>query len=247
MNFFNPRSLSLVAATAVLTAISMVQTEAAHAFLIKRTADTPAAATINPSLAAPTILDFNRAPGDVPNTTISIGSGTTGDSLNGGAEIREVSGSARYVDNLLQVGETGGAASQRVGEVSLTFDDPRGMGYFGFLLAQSPNNAAQATISFFSKGASFATFTMSQLLGNSVPTPNVIVGNGNYFSFFVTNNSEIFDEVRFADLSTANNAGFLRVDNVAYQAIPTPALLPGLVALGIGAVRKRKAEAEAEA
>jgi len=251
MNFFNPRSLSLVAATAVLTAISMVQTEAAHAFLIKRTPGTPAASTINPSLAAPTVLDFNSQSGDVPTTATSIGSGTTGDSLNGGAKIREVSGSANYTGTALQVGldsTTGNNPPPRNGAVSLTFDDPRGMGYFGFLLAQTPNNAANATISFISKiNDSVTTFTMAQLLGNSVPTPNVIVGNGNYFSFFVTNNSEIFDEVRFADLSTANNAGFLRVDNVAYQAIPTPALLPGLVALGIGAVRKRKAEAEAEA
>jgi hypothetical protein len=48
------------------------------------------------------------------------------------------------------------------------------------------------------------------------------------------------DEVK---LGFQNNPGFLRLDDVSVTAVPTPALLPGLIGLGVGMLRKRKAEA----
>lgn len=245
MQLLNKRALSTVAATAALTIVALIQTESAHAFLIKRTAGPLPPAGVNPSLAAPTVIDFTGLSGDVPTTATPIGPGETSDGLNGGAKIQNISGSATYEFDLLKVGKNGGD-TPRTGVVSFTFDDPRGMGYFGFLLDRIPNDAARGTISFFTKGG-LAEFTMAQLLGNTAPNGNVIVGDGNYFSFFVTDDDEIFDEVRFADLSFSQGRGFLQVGNVAYQAIPTPALLPGLVGLAFGAIRKRKVEAEAEA
>lgn len=234
MNFLSPRSLSLVAATAVLTAVSMVQTEAAHAFLIKRTAGPSVPAGVNPSLAAPTVIDFADLSGDVSTTETFIGPGVTGDGLNGGATIQRLGtgGNATYFGEGLRIGP--GAATS----VSFRFDHPNGMGYFGFFLEEINGAAANFTISFWSNNSLIETLTGAQVNTQAV-------GFGNYFNFFVTNNDEIFDQVVFA--KTATGDSFLRIDNVAYQAIPTPALLPGLVGLAFGAVRKRKAEAEAEA
>jgi hypothetical protein len=49
------------------------------------------------------------------------------------------------------------------------------------------------------------------------------------------------------DVGDALVASALQIDDVQVNSIPTPALLPGLVGLGLGVLRKRKAEATAKA
>jgi hypothetical protein len=50
----------------------------------------------------------------------------------------------------------------------------------------------------------------------------------------------------FGAISSVNlEGGDISSISLVAQAVPTPALLPGLIAMGIGMVRKRKAEAEA--
>lgn len=237
MNLLSKKTLSVAATTLALTVAALANIESAHAFLIYRTAGPSVPTGVNPSLAPPTVIDFNGQSGLVPTTATSIGPG----GLNGGATIQRTN-SADYnspADNL-RIGAffNGGPIASRntAGSVQFDFDDPRGMGYFGFLLQNLPLNPLAASISFFSGDTQIQSFTGS--------TFGALPGAGNYFNFFVTNNSEIFNRVVFADTSLIGN---LQVDNVAYQAIPTPALLPGLVAMGLGIVRKRKAEANAEA
>jgi hypothetical protein len=234
MNVLSKRTLSVAAATAALTVVALVQSQAAQAFLITRSAGPNVPANVNPSLSPPTVIDFNALNGVVPTTPTSISPGGP----NGGATL-ERSGSADYGSlffptNGLRVG--GGGS----GQVSFKFDDPRGMGYFGLFFSRVTTPLANLSVSFRSGGSlsPIRTFTGTELFAT---------GSGNYFNFFVTNNNEIFDEVLLADASSSLLGGSFIVDNVAYQAIPTPALLPGLLGLAFGVVRKRKAEAEAEA
>jgi len=229
MNLLSKKTLSIAATTLALTVAALANTESAHAFLIYRTIGLPG--NVNPSLAPPTVIDFNGPAfnGLVPTTATSIGPG----GLNGGATIQRT-GNADFQGDRLRIGTAAGPNGTS-GTVSFKFDDPRGMGYFGFLLG--PPSAANEVVSFFSGNSLIKSFTG--------PLFESVTGTCNYFNFFVTNNSEIFNRVDFTRNLASGNA--FHVDNVAYQAIPTPALLPGLVAMGLGIVRKRKAEATAEA
>ncbi len=236
MNLFSSKTLSVVAATVALSTATMTTTsEAAHALMITRTTGINPQNGINAPLAAPTVIDFDSNTvfpnGPVPNSLTQIVNG----GANGGAKIQETARDAIYTNNQLQIG-----TSNRSGEVTFTFDDLRGMGYLGFYLPNlSDSNFKAATITFYSKalGTALPAVTLSALQGVSGP--------GNYFNFFVNNNNEIFNKVVFAG-STRNDDKFV-IDNLAYQAIPTPALLPGLLALGAGLLRKRNAEADADA
>ena len=232
MNLLSKKTLSVAATTVALTVAALANTESAHAFLIYRTAGPSVPTGVNPSLAPPTVINFNGPAFDglVPTTATPIGPG----GLNGGATIQRT-GNADFQGNRLRIGTAGGGPDGTSGTVSFRFDDPRGMGYFGFLLG--PPSAANEVVSFFAGNSLIKSFTG--------PLFESVTGTGNYFNFFVTNNSEIFNRVDFTRNLASGNA--FHVDNVAYQAIPTPALLPGLVAMGLGIVRKRKAEANAEA
>jgi len=232
MNLLSKKNLSVAATTLALTVAALANIESAHAFLIYRTAGPSVPTGVNPSLAPPTVINFDGLSGLVPTAATSIGPG----GLNGGATIQRTN-SADYNSSLadnLRIGSILGGAL--TGSVQFDFDDSRGMGYFGFLRQNVPSNPGASSISFFSGSTLIQSFTG--------PNFAALPGTDNYFNFFVTNNSEIFNRVVFSDNSLASN---FQVDNVAYQAIPTPALLPGLVAMGLGIMRKRKAEATAEA
>ena len=61
---------------------------------------------------------------------------------------------------------------------------------------------------------------------------------GVYYNFFGDNNSDLFNQVKLSSSQAA-----FEVDNIATRtAIPTPALLPGLIGMGVAAWRKRKGE-----
>lgn len=111
---------------------------------------------------------------------------------------------------------------------------------FGFLLIASSFPEADFNIRFFQNGSNTQTFSLSDLIGT--------VGTGNYFSFISDSEGDFFDRVSFTRLS-----GRLEIDSVAFRAVPTPALLPGIIGIGIAALKKRRdgaleaAEADAEA
>jgi len=67
----------------------------------------------------------------------------------------------------------------------------------------------------------------------------------NQFSYLLTatNNTT---RLSFGNLGETSDSLGSYLDAVSVTAVPTPALLPGLVGLGIAALRKRKAEATAE-
>ncbi|GAB4160461.1 MAG: hypothetical protein Fur0046_39560 [Cyanobacteria bacterium J069] len=110
---------------------------------------------------------------------------------------------------------------------------------FGFFLVEE-GETPDFTINFLLGGSNTRTFLRSDLLGTT--------GSGNYFSFVSDSNDDFFDQVTFSRTN-----GFLSIDNVAYRVVPTPALLPGIIGMGIAALKKRRdgaldeVEAEAEA
>jgi hypothetical protein len=68
-----------------------------------------------------------------------------------------------------------------------------------------------------------------------------IGGPNGSFGFLET--ADTFSKITFSligDGRENNRSDVFEVDNLAYKKVPTPALLPGLFALGAGALRKRK-------
>ncbi len=230
MSLFAIKVLPVAAFTATLVGITLAVSEVAYAFSLQRTTGPLPPSGVNAPLPAPTIINFNGPgfTGSVPTTPTTLVSGGP----NGGATIQKTAGDADYPGNQLRIGTPGRNGTS--GTVSFTFDDPRGLGYFGFFLAN--DTGANEVVSFFRGNSLIQSFTGLDFLAAS--------GNGNYINFFLTNTSEIFDRVDFTR-NLANGNAF-RVDNVAYQAIPTPALLPGLLAFGVGVLRKRKGDHSAE-
>lgn len=203
--------------------------QSAQAFLITRDNGSfvPGPATF---LTPPTIAEFN-----VPNSTIVPGpldspapiASSTG---NGNAFIQRLAGVVEYQGNQVNIGTSGNNSPG--GTVSFTFDGVNGQGYLGL---NWQNLEGDEVIRFYSDIAGMnliQQFTYTQIIAQAV-------GSGNYFNFLVTNNSEIFRRVELQQLG-ATNGNFFRIDSLAYQQIPTPALLPGILGFGLGIWKKRR-------
>lgn len=140
------------------------------------------------------------------------------------------------------------------GEVIFNFTAPRGLGYFGFYWA-TPSNSDRLIFTFRNaQGIVQPNFTLdASTIFSGIYNSGLLNGQNNagrFVNFFSTNSGPragfVIQSVRFVDRDNSDNRSF-EIDNIAYQQIPTPALLPGLVAMGIGVLRKRKATVEAEA
>jgi hypothetical protein len=122
---------------------------------------------------------------------------------------------------------------------SATFNLDSSSDSFGFFLV-GQNGSPNFRIDFLSGGSNSRTFFLSDLLS--------LTGPGDYFNFASDSEGDFFDQVSFTRLS-----GRLEIDSVAFRAVPTPALLPGIIGIGIAALKKRRdggleaAEADAEA
>jgi len=150
-----------------------------------------------------------------------------------------------------------------------TFVGP-GFGNLAFLATDRPQGSTGRYLAVFASNATF-TFSQALasfgLLWGSIDDVNVIdfIGSGGTRTFTGTQIAGLagFDigltptnqRTRYVNFSLGDiGAGVTRVvlrntdgarvfevDNVSYKAIPTPALLPGLIGFGIAALRKRKA------
>jgi hypothetical protein len=124
------------------------------------------------------------------------------------------------------------------GSVTFTFSNQ--LNFFGFQwINGNAGGLGNKVVQFFNEGV--------QIGSNFTLTPP---GTQRYYNFFVQpiagNTYDFFNEVRLID--PAGSGGNFRIDNVAFKEIPTPALLPGLVGLGMAAIRQRKkAESAAKA
>ncbi len=136
-------------------------------------------------------------------------------------------------DNYLRLRNLGGSTVTFTSNYS-TWDS------FGFLFAGRSGPNANMNIVFNLVGGGNYTTSLSTLLG--------IAGSGNYFSFVTEAGDPTIESVTFT-----RTAGFINIDDVAYRVVPTPALLPGIIGMGLAALKKRRegaldeAEPDAEA
>jgi hypothetical protein len=214
-----------VAWSGIIVAGSIVALpQSAQAFLITRDANF----TPGPFLAVPpTVADFNVANNPVSTTPTLIASSTS----NGDAFIQRLSGVVEYQGNQVNIGTSGNNSPG--GVVSFTFNGANGQGYLGL---NWQNLEGNEVIRFYSDIA--GSNLIQQLTYNQIVAQ--AFGSGSYFNFIVTNNSEVFRRVELEQLVGGENGNFFRVDSLAYQQIPTPALLPGLLGLGASLWNKRR-------
>lgn len=261
MNSFLPRTCAAIAATVALSTAATTIPQAAHAFSFSVA---PAGVTSQPTWNGDptTVIDFSGvSEGNITDSPPPLATSVD----NGNANIARVTGDSVYTDNsplftgggqYLSVGTNctgpgtcGGLNLNGGGSVRLSFDAPKGLGYFGlFWASPSVNDRITFTLRNAIGAISTVVYNASDIFGSST--------EGRYVNFFSTNNGDnankVIASVLLEDLNpTSEGQGgqfrSFEVDNIAYQAIPTPALLPGLVALGAGLARKKKAQAEAKA
>lgn len=120
---------------------------------------------------------------------------------------------------------------------SATFNFAEAQGYFGLFVGSLDT---YNSIVFFNtvKGTNqaFTGTEVAQLTGTPATGDQNV---GVYYNFFGDTNNDLFDKV----VLSSSQAAF-EVDNIAFRRdIPTPALLPGLIGMGVVALRKKRKEA----
>ncbi|GAB4138113.1 MAG: hypothetical protein Fur0046_12590 [Cyanobacteria bacterium J069] len=212
---------STFALTAIAAAVSVLSALPAEALSVFRST----APQFSQGLPATGVIDFETPAPGVYNTFNQDYGGATATGSN--LRILPASVSA---NNYLRLKKQNGS--------NVTFtSDYKTWDSFGFLLRDATNNAGMNIVFSLVGGGSYSQ-TLSDLLGLSGP--------GNYFSFVAGAGDPTIESVTFSRLS-----GRIGIDDVAYRVVPTPALLPGIIGMGIAALKKRRDsemdEAEAEA
>jgi hypothetical protein len=239
------------------TAVTVASPKAAQAFSFS--VEAPGVTTTTRANA--TVINFNALPNNsaVPTTPTTLATSPT----NGDVTIANIDTPAIYTNALpvfsggeryLAVG-SGFEASQE-GVVRLDFDAPRGLGYFGLFWGSPGNNdSIRFTLRDAVGNLSTVSYTAVQIFASTGVTGlnGILDSNdgrtrpGRYVNFFSTNNGPNANKViESVFLEDSGGRSFLRsfqVDNIAYEAIPTPALLPGLLGLGASLWNKRRKQA----
>ncbi len=219
------------ALAAIATVGTVVGSVVAPAHAVTFTGTTPG--TIS-AVSGATTIDFGTTPGTTtgpinPSFTSGIATYTGGalvtDPNVGGKYARPVGSTGNY----LTVGPSND--DFQPGPVEINFSTA--LNYFGLLWGSVD---AYNTIAFFNGASLIEDFTGDQILAGANGNQGA---DGTVFANFSATGNNYFNRIV---LSSSNFA--FESDNHAYQAIPTPALLPGLVGFGIAALRKRKAQAE---
>ena len=220
----------MVAATVTLSTVALATTEAAKAISFSAG---PIGQTVTTNSDAVTI-DFGvGADEDIDAAGIILDANT---SLSESAPVAEIRGSGNNAGrpigsiNRFLVAEESGVAS-------FTFN--KKLNYFGLLWGSiNPDNV----IKFFDGNTEVGSFT-----GQSIIDSGVASNTTRFVNFAVDelgyNSYDFFNRV---EISGGGQDPF-QLDNVAYEVVPTPALLPGIIGMGIAALRKRKQSQEESA
>ena len=214
----------------VLTAVTALAATAIAPANALSFATTPG--STSSSVSGITTINFNGRPlGTNTSFTQGLATYTGGAIVKDGSPGQYAAPAPNNGTNYLTLGGTVPVASSPV-----TIKFAKALNYFGLHWGSVDNYNA---ISFF-KGLTQvgSTYTGTAILAGA----NGDQGNdGSVYTDFFAGSGESFDKV----VLTSTAAAF-ESDNHAYRAIPTPALLPGLIAFGVGVMRKRKTEATAE-
>jgi len=216
--------LSLAAITAATSTIALTGISPANAFVLKFTSrSSPDAAQFGPAGGA-TVIDFNSlSTGVIHNANLGgLNLSTTGATSIGddGFGDKSLSIGRKPAPKLGSVAQTGTATFSTVVDK---------VPYLGlFWSAIKPKDTLVLSL-FKGNPISYTGKQISDLAHASSPTAQDF-----YINFYESDVSK-----RFTSLKITSTGSL--VDNVAYR-VPTPALLPGLIGMGIAAFRKRKSE-----
>jgi hypothetical protein len=200
-------------AIAIASAAAIVAVAPASALTIYRTAGYFPQPT--GYSAGATVIDFN----DLPSGEITTAN--FGDVDFAGSNTNVINRPNRRIQIGANVPDSTGASTFSPGSATFTFSDY--LPYFGVRWSSLSNTDS---ISLYRNGTLLESFTGQYLRGLS--------GGGIYFNFFERDPNLRFDSVVLASVDNPSS-----IDNVAYQ-VPTPALLPGLLSLGLASWRKRQ-------
>ncbi|MBE9112161.1 PTPA-CTERM sorting domain-containing protein [Nodosilinea sp. LEGE 07298] len=120
------------------------------------------------------------------------------------------------------------------GPVSITL--PGLSNYFGLYWGSVD---AYNFIEFFKKGVSVGIFNGNQVINGA--NGDQQVNGARYVNFTSSSSSDYFDSIVLRSTSAAFES-----DNHAFREVPTPALLPGLIGLGVAALRRKQDETAEE-
>ncbi len=115
--------------------------------------------------------------------------------------------------------------------------------YFGFEVVDINNNNASFKVSLFKDDESVFSGSLKQIL-KDLDKCDPSNSNSCYVNFFELDPQKRFNMVLFEEES-GGNGNLTTLDNIAYK-VPTPALLPGLIGMGVAAYRKRKNAGEVQ-
>jgi hypothetical protein len=176
------------------------------------------------ALGAVNIIDFESfKSGELPNSTTIPG--VTISASGSGANSISTDNS-----NTLGFNTTAGGSNFLQSQTSLTttftFATPiQAFGAYITGLGTAPGNALLN----FSDGST-QSYDLTALIGDAN-------GGAGFFGF--TDAGKSISSIAFA--GTTSGQDIYGIDDVRYVAVPTPALLPGLIGIGLGVWRKRKA------
>lgn len=231
MQLILKQSFSIAAVTIAASTLSLLSAHTASALSVS-SGPLPTTPGVN-------LIDFNGlAPGTVPTNA------ATPIDLGGGVKLFDgVPGNRNTVTTTEfapPVGSDGNYLKVRQTNATFSFNKP--LNYFGLLWGSID---AENTIQFFNSASttpvsSYTGSSLASLLGFPLLpfSANLGAGGTKYIEFAL---ADIGADVDKVVLSTGFSP--FEVDNVAYQSIPTPALLPGLIGMGVAALRKRKTRA----
>jgi hypothetical protein len=250
MNFVN--AIKMVSAVGVAVTVTAATAGSAGAFSFNVSAGTQ-----SPFLPGVTEIDFSEAafaPLPTPGTSNPL------PALPGGVTPADAPGVATYSGGAVANGELANQFSSPLGGNNpflttighgsdgqalggpITLSFAQDLDYFGLYWGSIDNFN---NIKFFFADGTTQTVNGAAIaaLINPAATPNVngSFGFGSFVNFFASS-GESFNKIEL----TSGKAAF-ETDNHAYRAIPTPVLLPGLVAFGLGVLRKRKSTVSEEA
>ncbi len=184
---------------------------------------------------------FTPTAGAIPSAANTVNGFTDGIATYGATPTSDgvvVSGNRANV-YAAPTGSTGpyltiGSLAPRPADVDITFN--KLMDGFGLLWGSIDTFNS---ITFFTQGAGAITYTGTQVGAALGITPNGRTTS--YVTFNAENADQFFTGVRLASSGVAFES-----DNHSYRIVPTPALLPGLIGMGVAALRRKKDETAEE-
>ncbi|MEA5448626.1 PTPA-CTERM sorting domain-containing protein [Leptolyngbya sp. CCNP1308] len=223
-------SLQALLGAGTVAVVAMAGTSSAEAISLYTSGGT------STSVTGTTTIDFSGAPlGPSSYTENGVTYSGSGSFVQGGVSGQFAAPPTQLpdYDNANNTYLTLGGTAEP-GPVTITL--PGLSNYFGLYWASVD---AYNFIEFFKEGVSVGIFDGNDVIGGA--NGDQQVGGARYVNFTSSSALNYFDSIKLTSTSAAFES-----DNHAFREVPTPALLPGLIGLGVAALRRKQNEAVEE-